>query len=664
MQEIGLYHHCFSAVVGPNGSGKSNVIDAMLFVFGKRAKQLRLNKVSELIHQHGNANSARVSVYFQEIVDTTDGEFDIIPNTEVVVSRIAYRNNTSNYQLNGKTVPFQQVAEYLGAKGIDLDHNRFLILQGEVEMIAMMPPEGLLEYLEDIIGSHKFVPATEEAAEKVEALSQVRQEKLNRVKAVQGELDSLQSAKQEAMSLLDAERAIRRKQNIYNQLRAMEVRNEMESCERQLAEEKENLAAERSRISESQELLKEKKEYANKLTEEHERVLQEYQRSKEEFDAYDRKFVKLTQEKKSAKSNMKKLKKKKASLEQQQETLVAEKEAASQRIPELELDIDQMQQDLANQDAAMEKMQEARDVITGDLRLKLDAQKKELVPFAQQKATIQAALDTAKNEMDLLSNITTKERLALAEEEYATLEERKTAKETELQAAEKERSDVESRLQKTEVESQKLQEMELQLAKRSKDLVAASEQIKVAKMAQGKSKSAVVTAILKAAKKQGPLAKAGVVGRLGDLATISEEYDVAVNTACGSLDCVVVQTSAGAQECIKFLRKNGLGRANFIPLDKMNKGVHDRQVETPENAPKLIDLITPSHPSIVPALHHAIGTTLVAPDLETGTRWAYDYGKRWRVVTLDGKLIESSGSMSGGGKSVRRGGMKLSVRTR
>lgn len=63
---------CFSSVVGPNGSGKSNVIDAMLFVFGKRAKQLRLSKVSELIHNstnHRNLEQARVSVYFQEIID-------------------------------------------------------------------------------------------------------------------------------------------------------------------------------------------------------------------------------------------------------------------------------------------------------------------------------------------------------------------------------------------------------------------------------------------------------------------------------------------------------------------------------------------------------------------------------------------------------------------
>lgn len=171
----------------------------------------------------------------------------------------------------------------------------------------------------------------------------------------------------------------------------------------------------------------------------------------------------------------------------------------------------------------------------------------------------------------------------------------------------------------------------------------------------------MVQAILKAARKGGELANVGVLGRLGDLATIAEEYDVAVSTACSLLDHIVVQTTAGAQKCIEFLRKHGIGRANFVALDKLKKGAHDRVVETPEGAPRLFELIAPANFSITPAIFLAVGDTLVASDLETATRWAYDYGKRWRVVTLDGKLIETSGAMSGGGKAVRRGGMKLAV---
>lgn len=167
--------------------------------------------------------------------------------------------------------------------------------------------------------------------------------------------------------------------------------------------------------------------------------------------------------------------------------------------------------------------------------------------------------------------------------------------------------------------------------------------------------------ILKAARQGGELSKAGILGRLGDLATINDKYDVAVSTACGMLDHVVVQTTAGAQKCLDFLRRHNLGRANFVPLDKMKKGAHDRAVETPEGAPRLFELITPSNFAVTPALYLGVGNTLVAPDLETATRWAYDFSRRWRVVTLDGQLIETSGTMAGGGKAVRRGGMKLSV---
>jgi structural maintenance of chromosome 4 len=178
----------------------------------------------------------------------------------------------------------------------------------------------------------------------------------------------------------------------------------------------------------------------------------------------------------------------------------------------------------------------------------------------------------------------------------------------------------------------------------------------------GSSRSKAVQGILDATKKGGELSHVGVLGRLGDLATIPEKYDVAVSTACSLLDHIVVQTTAGAQRCLEYLRKYNLGRASFVPLDKQKKGAHDAAVETPENAPRLFDQITSSNYALTPALFLAVGNTLVAPDLETATRWAYDFSKRWRVVTLDGKLIESSGTMSGGGKSVRRGGMRLSVR--
>lgn len=127
------------------------------------------------------------------------------------------------------------------------------------------------------------------------------------------------------------------------------------------------------------------------------------------------------------------------------------------------------------------------------------------------------------------------------------------------------------------------------------------------------------------------------------------------------LDNIVVQTTAGAQKCLEFLRQHNLGRASFIPLDKLKKGAHDRAVETPEGAQRLFDLLTPLSYSVTPALFLAVGNTLVAPDMDTASRWAYDSNKRWRVVTLSGSLIEATGTMSGGGKTARKGGMRLQV---
>jgi structural maintenance of chromosome 4 len=174
VQEIGPFHKRFSSIVGPNGSGKSNVIDALLFVFGKRAKQLRLNKVSELIHKSSgfpNLEYARVSVHFQLIYDNEESadDFEVIEGSEFVVTRTAFLNNQSKYTIDGKNTSYTDVGLILRKFGIDLDNNRFLILQGEVEQIAMMKPkgatpheEGLLEYLEDIIGSNRFVEKIDE----------------------------------------------------------------------------------------------------------------------------------------------------------------------------------------------------------------------------------------------------------------------------------------------------------------------------------------------------------------------------------------------------------------------------------------------------------------------------------------------------------------------
>ncbi|KRZ94145.1 Structural maintenance of chromosomes protein 4 [Trichinella sp. T8] len=188
---IGPFHKSFTAIVGPNGSGKSNVIDSLLFVFGYRAQRIRSKKISVLIHntaEHGHMRFCKVEVHFCLIVDRPDGGYDIVGDSEFVISRTAHRDGTSVYQIDNSVVRFSQVAERLQQYGIDLNHSRFLILQGEVELISLMKAKGddnepgMLEYLEDLIGSSRLKPCIQELQEKINEVQDVQCERLEELK--------------------------------------------------------------------------------------------------------------------------------------------------------------------------------------------------------------------------------------------------------------------------------------------------------------------------------------------------------------------------------------------------------------------------------------------------------------------------------------------------
>lgn len=162
---------------------------------------------------------------------------------------------------------------------------------------------------------------------------------------------------------------------------------------------------------------------------------------------------------------------------------------------------------------------------------------------------------------------------------------------------------------------------------------------------------------LKKAQRDGRLK--GVHGRLGDLGIIDDKYDIAVSTACGYLDFIVVDTIKIGEECINYLREHRLGRASFICLDKVSQQVsalRSQEFRCPENAVRLFDLIQPSQEKFKDAFFFALKNTLVCQEINSATHTAYNLERRHRVVTLQGELIELSGTIAGGGRP-RSGGM-------
>nr|4RSI_B Chain B, Structural maintenance of chromosomes protein 4 [Saccharomyces cerevisiae S288C] len=280
---------------------------------------------------------------------------------------------------------------------------------------------------------------------------------------------------------------------------------------------------------------------------------------------------------------------------------------------------------------------------------------KELEPWDLQLQEKESQIQLAESELSLLE-----ETQAKLKKNVETLEEKILAKKTHKQELQDLILDLKKKLNSLKDERSqgeknftsahlKLKEMQKVLnAHRQRAMEARSS------LSKAQNKSKVLTALSRL-QKSGRIN--GFHGRLGDLGVIDDSFDVAISTACPRLDDVVVDTVECAQHCIDYLRKNKLGYARFILLDRLRQ-FNLQPISTPENVPRLFDLVKPKNPKFSNAFYSVLRDTLVAQNLKQANNVAYGK-KRFRVVTVDGKLIDISGTMSGGGNHVAKGLMKL-----
>ncbi|KAH9676503.1 Structural maintenance of chromosomes protein 4 [Citrus sinensis] len=672
-QRVGPFHKSFSAVVGPNGSGKSNVIDAMLFVFGKRAKQMRLNKVSELIHNstnYQNLDSAGVSVHFQEIVDLDDGTYEAIQGSDFVISRVAFRDNSSKYYINDRPSNFTEVTKKLKGKGVDLDNNRFLILQGEVEQISLMKPkgqgphdEGFLEYLEDIIGTDKYV---EKIDESYKDMNFVMNYKYCRTEDVKNEAEAYMLKE---LSLLKWQEKATNLAYEDTSLKIVELQENVSKLE-------ENLKNEREKIQDNNKTLKELESVHNKYMRRQEELDNDLRVSKEEFKEFERQDVKYREDSKHMKQKIKKLEVKVEKDSSKIDDLTKECEHATNQIPKLEENIPKLLKLLLDEEKLLEQIKENAKVETERYRSELATVRAELEPWEKELIVHKGKLEVTCTESKLLCEKHEAGRKAF-EDAQRQMDDILRRIDTKTTAIRNMQGDLEkNKLEAMEAHNECFKEQEtlIPLEQAARQKVAELKSV----MDSEKSQGSVLKAILQA-KESNQIE--GIYGRMGDLGAIdglshviyffltlivfAAKYDIAVSTACPGLDYIVVETTSAAQACVELLRREKLGVATFMILEKQ-VDLFPKMKEhfsTPENVPRLFDLIKVKDERMKLAFYAAMGNTLVAKDLDQATRIAYSGNKEFRrVVTLDGALFEKSGTMSGGGSKPRGGKMGTSIR--
>lgn len=356
----------------------------------------------------------------QEIIDEGGDSFRVVPDSQFSVARTAYKDNSSHYEVDGKKLQFKDVAKLLRKKGIDLDHNRFLILQGEVEQIALMKPigqnendSGMLEFLEDIIGSSRFKEPIDILKSRTSELDELRSEKLNRVKLVEKEKDELEKPKNEALEYLNTENEIAHKKNLIYQHYIMTFEGKIEETKKKKADfesECKELLEKLTKISAK----KEKREGQFKeMAEILENFSKELETAKEKFKKHEMTDAKLCEEMKSLNTKRKKTMQLAKLEKENYEKIMKVPETNKEKIAECQELLEKLEKQEADEqkkyDAALESLKSE----TQEFQEKKEKFETELISLRKDENEKESQLNVAKSELDLLKSTEQKEQCKL-----------------------------------------------------------------------------------------------------------------------------------------------------------------------------------------------------------------------------------------------------------
>ncbi|OMJ84757.1 hypothetical protein SteCoe_14079 [Stentor coeruleus] len=650
---IGPFHSSFSAVVGPNGSGKSNLLECLLFAFGKRAKKMRLNKISELIHksvEHSDLSYAKVEVHFENIIEN-EGNFSKVSNSDFCISRIVYKNNTSNYSINRQPASYENVVSLLKSKSIDLEQNRFLILQGEVESIALMKPKavddgkiGLLEYLEEIIGSDVYVERICQIEKELEDLAETIVSRKMQVEEANKSVESLTQPVKLALEYLEYHKKIYQYKNLKYQIYLHRTyKDSAKISEELLNNDKsiENLRQEsyslyqkhsniKTKIDEKNNKLKTIEKSHAIIKAQLKKYLESINIANREIEGIENLITENDKEKKIEQKKISEATKKISDMESLLPELNSkyneakiERECIGKVFKEVHEGVLEKTEHLHKEKKIAEKNINPLKTQLSRIKPELDNNKKNLNQWEKDLESIKKNIETYENEMaGLMKEINEKDKNYLLKSDIIL------ATETKIKNLEVELEDYNIKIDEyTKI----IRDYKRMLNDIEKD----------EKSTEGQSKT--LKEILNA-KYKGNLK--GIIGRLGDLAAIDPLYDIAISSASQHFDDIVVENIQSGNELLKYAREKSLGKIRILVLDKMTSNINISKNIDPK-AQRLYDLLDIQDQKYSKAFYFALKDTLVVENLEDCKKIAYSDKGRHRVVCITGEVFQPSGEMLG-----------------
>ncbi|MDD7593637.1 MAG: chromosome segregation protein SMC [Peptoniphilaceae bacterium] len=633
----------FVAIVGPNGSGKSNFSDAVRWVLGETsAKALRGSKMEDIIFagtdQKKAMNMAEVSLVF----DNADGQL-ALPYDEVVVSRKMYRNGESEYTINRQTVRRKDVYELFFDTGIGKE-GYSLIGQGRIDEILRAKGEDRRAVFEEAAGISKFKFKKTEALRRLSKTEQQLDELKLEMKGQEAEARVLKQQAENAQQGMALLKTLEQHELSFLQAGLSHDREELQKIDAEADKnraEQENWAQQKAQVDGALEPLQafmstyeaDEKRVSTEIAQWERRIEQEQMAesaAEEKLHFYAENARRLAEA--AARDEARG-----AALQEEIARATADEAkavAAFERLERQAVVADEAEaDDAADADyaAAQQRVHEAQEALTV-LSVREEqqrAQQESDEDLRQQARGELQSLQAKRNAIDQ-AQAERQEALSQAEKKLRDISET-------LAAWEKRKRNLEEAEADTRQQRAKAVEMRAGVASRGRVLQSLRDQY------EGYQRA---VQLLMNLAKQDASVKARIVGPLGELVTVKKGFETAVEVALGgAMQNIVVPDERDAKALIALLKEKRWGRVTFLPLDRI-RGQKPVKLKRPQELCQGLEALE-YDPSLENVLSHFLARTSFVRTIDDALALSHQTSQN-RLVTLDGEVINTWGSMVGG----------------
>ena len=640
-----------TSVIGPNGSGKSNISDAIRWVLGEQSmKSLRGSKSLDIIFA-GTQN--RKSLGFAEaslVFDNSDGALPI-EYTEVTVTRKIYRSGETGYYINKVPCRLKDVLELFMDTGIGKD-GYSIIGQGKIDEILSNKSEDRRHIFEEAAGIVKYRVRKAESEKKLEhtklnllrindILSEietnieplkVQSEKAKKYLNLREELKNIEIG----LFLYNIEKYKKELEDIVNDEEIYKTQcNDEEGRLERIKALKEELKSEIDNITES---IEEMSNLGFESKKEIEMLNSDINVSKTRIENNKQNKERFEKEIEELDSRIKELEDEKKQKEEKKENLKNNKEKFVKELAEKEKELAEITKKLSSKELEIEEHKKKVEENT-DKKYELQADISEQDINYQNYEKRQKQI---KNE--ITGNISELDSARLKKEEisgdFYEIESKRNKILTDLENVNKQKQEADRKIKDFESKINMLSGEKRIKESKLKFL------IETEKEKEGYIKS--VKALLKDCETIKDLGK-GMNGVLANIIEVPEQYQTAIEMCLGSsLQNVVTENEEDAKRLIEHLRKHNLGRASFLPITSV-RGKKLEKIKGKNNGIIGIasDLIKYSR-KYENIILNLLGRTVIVQDMETAIRVAKDNRYSFRIITLEGDVINPSGAITGG----------------